>query len=74
MTLKYEIVELIQKKKEAIRLYLKEKKPDTSEPELRAEFIKKIKEVQKQNTVKIDSFARRYGLSSQEWSSTYWRS
>lgn len=33
-----------------------------NEPELRQEFIKKIKEIEKHKSIKVDNFAERYGL------------
>lgn len=33
------------------------------EPELRPEFIEKIKELEKQKNIKVEDFSKRYGLS-----------
>lgn len=32
------------------------------EPELRGDFIKKIKEIEKQKSIIVDDFSKRYGL------------
>ena len=33
-----------------------------NEPEIRPEFIEKMKDVSKQKSIRVDDFARRYGL------------
>lgn len=33
------------------------------EPELRPEFIEKIKKIEKQKSIRVDDFAKRYGLN-----------
>ena len=33
------------------------------EPELRADFIEKMKKIEKQKSIKVDNFAKRYGLN-----------
>ena len=35
---------------------------EENEPELKLEFIKKIKEIEKQKSIGIKSFAERYGI------------
>ncbi len=35
-----------------------------NEPELKPEFILKIKEIKKQKSIKVTNFAKRYGLRS----------
>ena len=41
-----------------VRTYIKEK----DEPELRPEFIEKIKRIEKQKSIRVKSLAERYGL------------
>jgi len=43
----------------AVTKYIKEE----HEPELKPEFIKKIKEIKKQKSIRVKNFAQRYGLS-----------
>ncbi len=33
-----------------------------NEPELKPEFVKKMQEIAKQKSIKVDNFAQRYGL------------
>jgi len=35
-----------------------------NEPELKPEFVQKMAQIQKQKNIKVDDFAKRYGLSS----------
>ncbi len=34
------------------------------EPELRPEFVEKIKQIEKQKSIRVDDFAKRYGLKN----------
>jgi len=38
-------------------------KDEENEPELRPEFIEKIKQIEKQKSIRVKDFAKRYGLS-----------
>ncbi len=35
-----------------------------NEPELKPEFVKKMQEIAKQKSIKVDNFAERYGLKN----------
>ncbi|MBD3310846.1 DUF2683 domain-containing protein [Candidatus Woesearchaeota archaeon] len=50
-------------KGEAIEVVVSKYIEEENEPELRPEFIKKINEVKKQKSIRVDNFAKRYGLS-----------
>ncbi len=50
-------------KGEAIEFVVGKYIETSEEPELRPEFIKKIKEIQKQKSIKVKNFAERYGLN-----------
>ena len=50
-------------KGEAIKFVVSEYVEYENEPELRPEFVKKIQEIQKQKSIRVDDFAKRYGLS-----------
>lgn len=41
-----------------IRKYIKEE----SEPDLKPEFIKKIQKIERQKSIKVNDFSKRYGL------------
>jgi len=49
-------------KGEAIGFVVDKYIEDEDEPELRAEFIEKIKKIQKQKSIRVKDFAKRYGL------------
>lgn len=49
-------------KGEAIKFVVSEYVEYENEPELRPEFIKKMEEIQKQKSIRVDDFAKRYGL------------
>ena len=34
-----------------------------NKPELRMEFVRKMEEIQQQKSIRVDDFAKRYGLS-----------
>ena len=54
----------LKDKSEAIKFIVSEYIEYENEPELRPEFIQKMEEIQKQKTIKVDDFAKRYGLTS----------
>lgn len=51
-------------KGEAIEFVVNEYVEQKNEPELKPDFIKKMKEIQKQKSIKVDDFAEHYGLKS----------
>jgi len=53
----------LKDKGEAINFIVSEYIEFENEPELRPEFIKKMEEIQNQKTIRVDNFAKRYGLS-----------
>jgi len=55
---KYELKD----KGEAIQFVVSRFIESENEPELRPEFIKKIKEIKKQNSIRVKDFAKRYNL------------
>ena len=50
-------------KGKAIELVVNKYIEEEAEPELRPEFIEKMKKIQKQKSIKVKDFAKRYGLS-----------
>ncbi len=50
-------------KGEAIEFVVNEFIENENDPQLKTEFIEKIKKIQKQKSIKVDDFAKRYGLS-----------
>ncbi|MBW3002859.1 DUF2683 family protein [Candidatus Woesearchaeota archaeon] len=55
---KYELKD----KGEAIQFVVSRFIESENEPELRPEFIKKIKEIKKQDSIRVKDFAKRYNL------------
>lgn len=53
----------LKDKGEAIQLVVEKYIEEENEPELRPEFIKKIKQIEKQKSIRVNDFAKRYGLS-----------
>ena len=53
----------LKDKGEAIELVVNKFIEVEKEPELKPEFIKKIKQIQKQKSIRVKDFAKRYGLS-----------
>ena len=53
----------LKDKGEAIQLVVEKYIEEENEPELRPEFIKKIKQIEKQKSIRVNNFAKRYGLS-----------
>lgn len=52
----------LKDKGEAIELVVKRYIEEEDEPELRPEFIEKMKRIQKQKSISVKDFAARYGL------------
>ena len=52
----------LKDKGEAIEFIIEKYIEDENEPELRPEFIKKIKRIEKQKSIKVNDFSKRYGL------------
>ncbi len=52
----------LKDKGEAIKLVVSDYIEAEDEPELRPDFIEKMKQISKQKSIKIDDFAVRYGL------------
>ena len=53
----------LKDKGEAIQLVVEKYIEEENEPELRPEFIKKIKQIEKQKSIRVNDFAKRYGLN-----------
>lgn len=53
----------LKDKGQAIQLVVEKYIEDENEPELRPEFIEKIKQIEKQKNIRVKDFAKRYGLS-----------
>ena len=54
----------LKDKSEAIKLVVTEYIEMEEEPELKPEFIQKMARIMKQKSIKVDDFAKRYGISS----------
>ncbi len=54
----------LKDKGEAIEYVVSEYIEFENEPELRPEFIKKMEEIKKQKSIKVEDFTSRYGLNS----------
>ncbi|MBI5389825.1 DUF2683 family protein [Candidatus Woesearchaeota archaeon] len=52
----------LRDKSEAIRFVVQQYIEQEKEPELRPEFIAKIREIEQQKSIRVDDFAARYGL------------
>ena len=50
-------------KGEAIEFVVDKYIEEENEPELRPEFIEKIKNIEKQKSIRVKDFAKRYGLN-----------
>ncbi len=50
-------------KSEAINFVVSKYIDDENEPDLRPEFIEKMKKIQKQSSIKVNDFSKRYGLN-----------
>lgn len=54
----------LRDKGEAIEFVVSEYIETEDEPELRPEFIEKIEQIKKQKSIKVNNFAKRYGIKS----------
>jgi len=54
----------LKDKGEAIQFVVSEYVEYENEPELRPEFLKQIKKIEKQKSIRVEDFAKHYGLSS----------
>jgi hypothetical protein len=52
----------LKDKGEAIKLVVSEYIEYENEPDLRPEFIQKMEEIKKQKSIKVNDFAKQYGL------------
>ena len=52
----------LKDKSEAIEFVVNKYIEFENEPELRSEFIEKIKKIKKEKSIRVDDFAKRYGL------------
>jgi viroplasmin and RNaseH domain-containing protein len=53
----------LKNKGEAIQFVVNEFVEYANEPDLRPEFIEKMHEISKQKSIRVDDFAKRYGLN-----------
>ncbi len=53
----------LRDKGEAIQVVVEKYIEEENEPELRPEFIEKIKQIEKQKSTRVKDFAKKYGLS-----------
>ena len=53
----------LKDKGEAIQIVVERYIEEEDEPELRPEFIERIKLIEKQKSIRVKDFAKRYGLS-----------
>jgi metal-responsive CopG/Arc/MetJ family transcriptional regulator len=52
----------LKDKSEAIEFIVKKYIEYENEPELKPDFIKKINKIKKEKSIRVDDFAKRYGL------------
>ena len=52
----------LKDKSEAIEFIVKKYIEYENEPELKPEFVKKINKIKKEKSIRVDDFAKRYGL------------
>ena len=52
----------LKDKGDAVKYVVSEYIEFENEPELRPEFIKKMEEIKKQKTIRVEDFAKRYGI------------
>jgi hypothetical protein len=52
----------LQDKGKAIEFVVNKYIEEENEPELRPEFVKKLEQIRQQKSIRIDNFAKRYGL------------
>ena len=55
----------LKDKSEAIEFVVSRFIEDENEPDLRPEFIEKVKKIKKEKSVRVKSFAKRYGLDKE---------
>ena len=53
----------LKDKGEAIQVVVERYIEEEDEPDLKPEFIEKIKQIEKQRSIRVKDFAKRYGLS-----------
>jgi valyl-tRNA synthetase len=53
----------LKDKGEAIQIVVEKYIEEENEPDLKPEFIEKIKQIEKQRSIRVKDFAKRYGLS-----------
>ena len=53
----------LKDKSETIEFIVKKYIEYENEPELKPEFIKKINKIKKEKSIRVDDFAKRYGLN-----------
>ena len=54
----------LKDKGEAIKYVVTEYIEFEDEPELKSDFIKKMEEIKKQRSIRVDNFAQRYGFKN----------
>jgi len=52
----------LKDKGDAVKYVVSEYVEFENDPELRPEFIKKMEEIKKQKTIRVEDFAKRYGI------------
>jgi len=52
----------LKDKSEAVEFIVNKYIEFENEPELRSEFIEKMKKIKKEKSIRVDDFAKRYGL------------
>ena len=53
----------LKDKAEAIQFVVEKYIEEENEPELKPEFIQKMKQIEKQKSIRVKDFAKRYGLN-----------
>jgi len=53
----------LRNKSEAVQVAIQTYEADHLEPELRPSYVARLKELQDEETIEVDDFAERYGLS-----------
>ena len=52
----------LRDKSEAVKVVVEKYIEEENEPELRPEFIEKIRRTEKQKSIRVENFSKRYGL------------
>lgn len=52
----------LKDKGEAIELIISKYSEEENEPELKEDFIRKFKEIEKQRSIRVEDFSKRYGI------------